>query len=423
MSIFDDPTFRRLYAAQVISLIATGLLTVALGLLAYDLSPDAPARVLGTALAIKMIAYVGMAPVMRAALDRLPRRWVLVGSDLVRLSMVAVLPFVSQTWQIYVLVFALQTASATFTPTFTATIPQILRSADDYTRAVSASRIAYDLEALASPLLAAALLTVIPYSGLFLLTSVGFAVSALLVVGARLPHRVAGVDTSSSFLVRSTQGFRIMLAHKVFRVLLAFNLSAAAATALVLVGSVFYIRTAFGLDATMLAVALGAFGAGSLTGAVGFPRAARLTSPKHIAATGAALCLLTLAAVTVALIVAPTPGALLGCWAVLGLGTSLVNTSAGRIIRDHTDATTIDDVVTAQFSASHAAYLLCYPLTGLLAMVEALWLAPAALGGLAILGGIVAWTQWRRGEHRTDDTVWLHTTARAASEPAAHALR
>ena len=66
------------------------------------------------------------------------------------------------------------------------------------------------------------------------------------------------------------------------------------------------------LDATMLAVALGAFGAGSLTGAVGFPRAARLTSPKHIAATGAALCLLTLAAVTVALIVAPTPGALLG---------------------------------------------------------------------------------------------------------------
>mgnify|MGYP007088727483 CR=1 FL=1 len=53
-----------------------------------------------------------------------------------------------------------------------------------------------------------------------------------------------------------------------------------------------------------------------------------------IAAFAGLAGLLTLAAVTVALIVAPTPGALLGCWAVLGLGTSLANTSAGRIIRE-----------------------------------------------------------------------------------------
>ena len=47
----------------MIALIGTGLATVALGLLAFDLAGDNAGMVLGKALAIKMIAYVGVAPV------------------------------------------------------------------------------------------------------------------------------------------------------------------------------------------------------------------------------------------------------------------------------------------------------------------------------------------------------------------------
>ena len=43
--------------AQVIALIGTGLATVALGLLAYELAGDRAGAVLGTALAIKMSDY------------------------------------------------------------------------------------------------------------------------------------------------------------------------------------------------------------------------------------------------------------------------------------------------------------------------------------------------------------------------------
>jgi len=39
--------FRRLFTAQVVALAGTGLLTVALGLLAYDLAGSAAAAVLG----------------------------------------------------------------------------------------------------------------------------------------------------------------------------------------------------------------------------------------------------------------------------------------------------------------------------------------------------------------------------------------
>ncbi|MGK2854744.1 MAG: hypothetical protein ACSLE3_11700, partial [Microbacteriaceae bacterium] len=76
------PAFRRLFAAQVVALVGTGLLTVALGLLAYDLAGSAAGAVLGTVLAIKMLAYVFIAPIMSVVTERLPRRAVLIGADL-----------------------------------------------------------------------------------------------------------------------------------------------------------------------------------------------------------------------------------------------------------------------------------------------------------------------------------------------------
>ena len=118
LDILSNRTYRHLFAAQVIALVGTGLATVALGLLAFDLAGDDAGMVLGTALAIKMIAYVGVAPVAAAFAERLPRRTMLVTLDLVRAGVALMLPFASQIWQVYVLIFVLQAASAAFTPTF-----------------------------------------------------------------------------------------------------------------------------------------------------------------------------------------------------------------------------------------------------------------------------------------------------------------
>ena len=136
LSPLINRTYRHLFAAQIIALIGTGLLTVALGLLAYDLAGADAGAVLGTALAIKMVAYVGVAPVVSAFADRLPRRAFLVAMDLVRAAIALSLPFVTEVWQIYVLIFVLQSASAAFTPTFQATIPEVLPDEAEYTRAL-----------------------------------------------------------------------------------------------------------------------------------------------------------------------------------------------------------------------------------------------------------------------------------------------
>ena len=75
-------TFRKLFTAQVVALLGTGLLTVALGLLAFDLAGAQAGAVLGTALTIKMLAYVFVAPVMAALVERLPKKLVLVAADM-----------------------------------------------------------------------------------------------------------------------------------------------------------------------------------------------------------------------------------------------------------------------------------------------------------------------------------------------------
>jgi hypothetical protein len=96
LSVLRNRTYRHLFCAQVIALVGTGLMTVALGLLAYRLAGKEAGAVLGTALAIKMIAYVGVAPVVGGFANMLPRRAFLVSMDLLRAAVALALPFVDQ---------------------------------------------------------------------------------------------------------------------------------------------------------------------------------------------------------------------------------------------------------------------------------------------------------------------------------------
>ena len=49
ITVLRNGTYRALVFAQVIALVGTGLLTVALGLLAFEIAGDAAGSVLGTA--------------------------------------------------------------------------------------------------------------------------------------------------------------------------------------------------------------------------------------------------------------------------------------------------------------------------------------------------------------------------------------
>lgn len=391
IEVLGNRTYRHLFSAQVIALIGTGLCTVALGLLAYDIAGVDAGAVLGTALAIKMVAYVGVAPIAAAFAERLPRRAVLVSLDLVRAAVAVFLPFVTEIWQVYLLIFVLQAASAAFTPTFQATIPDVLPDEKDYTRALSLSRLAYDLESVASPLLAAALLTVIGFHSLFAGTVVGFLASAALVISVALPSPKPAERRGT--YDRTTRGLRIFLATPRLRGLLAVDLAVAAAGAMAIVNTVVLVQARLGLSQRATAVALAAFGAGSMLAALALPRALERLSDRTAMLGGAAslvVCLL------VGALLPPSFWPLLVLWLLLGIGYSLAQTPSGRLLRRSSLPEDRPALFAAQFALSHACWLITYPLAGWVGARAGLPFTFVLLGFVAALACLVAFSLWPR---------------------------
>ncbi|MET7475641.1 MFS transporter [Streptomyces sp. NPDC005648] len=393
LAVLRNRTYRHLFAAQVIALVGTGLATVALGLLAYDIAGADAGSVLGTALAIKMAAYVLIAPAIGALAGRLPRRTLMVAADLTRAGVALMLPFVDQVWQVYVLVFLLQSASAAFTPTFQAVIPEVLPEESDYTRALSMSRLAYDLESLFSPALAAALLSVITYNWLFTGTVLGFLASATLVVSVLLPSPTASRAPRTTV----TAGTRLFFTDPRLRALLALDLAVAAASAMVTVNSVVYVRHFLGLSPDAVPLALGAYGAGSMTVALVLPRVLERVPDRTVMLRGALLLGVVfagLAAITAARHGSWRWPALLVVWAAFGAACSMVLTPTGRLIRRSAPPEERAAAFAAQFSLSHGCWLLTYPLAGWLGAEAGLRTAVATLGTIALGAGVAATRLW-----------------------------
>ncbi|WP_406095072.1 MFS transporter [Kitasatospora purpeofusca] len=413
LSVLRNRTYRHLFVAQVVALAGTGLATVALGLLAYDLAGADAGSVLGTALAIKMVAYVGIAPVVAALAHRIPRRRLLVAADLARAGVALALPFVGSVWQVYLLIFVLQAASATFTPAFQSVIPDVLPEERDYTRALSLSRLAYDTETLVSPVLAAALLALVGYRWLFWGTVIGFLASAVLVVSVVLPGAVLAersnpgrADAGSRSVgarsagARSLAGIRLFLSVPRLRALLALDLAVAAGGAMVIVNTVVYVREELGRPAGDVPLALGAYGGGSMLVALLLPRVLDRVADRTVMLPGA----FAIAGLLAALAVVTTAGggawrwpALLALWAGLGAAGSLILTPGGRLLRSAVPPADLPAAFAAQFSLTHVCWLLAYPLAGWLGATTGLPAATVALAVLALASAGLATRTWRTG--------------------------
>lgn len=395
LSILSHRTYRHLFLAQLVALMGTGLLTVALGLLAFELAGADAGQVLGTALAIKMVAYIAIAPVVGAFANGLPRKTFLVAMDLVRAGVALFLPFVTDIWQIYMLIFVLQSASAAFTPTFQASIPDILPDEEQYTKALSLSRLAYDMESLTSPLIAAALLTVITFNGLFAGTAIGFSASAALVVTSGLAIARSVKPIGSSVWSRTSRGIVMYLKTPRLIGLLAVTLSAAAAGAMVIVNTVVIVREDLALSQTVYAVTLGAYGFGSMLVALLISHILHKVSDRTalVVASVSLTTLLGSLAVSSYAVGLQWP-VILGGWFLLGAAYSLCVTPAGRLLKRSSHSDNRTAIFAAQFALSHACWLLAYPLAGWLGATFGMPIAFAGLGLLSLCGLILALSVW-----------------------------
>ncbi len=296
----------------------------------------------------------------------------------------------------YVLILLLQAASAAFTPAFQATVPEVLPAERDYTRALSMSRLAYDLESLFSPALAAALLTLVPYNWLFAGTTVGFAASAALVLSTVLPRPAPAQRTGGAY-ARAAFGARLFRATPRLRALLALDLAVAAGGAMVFVNTVVLVRDGFHQPIGAVSLALAAYGAGSTAAALLLPRVLERAGDRAVmlpAAFGLPAILAAVAAVTAAAPAGWAWPALLAAWALLGAACSAVLTPGGRLIRRSTGDADLPAAFAAQFSLSHGCWLLTYPLAGWLAAGAGMPATAVVLAATALAATVAATALW-----------------------------
>lgn len=363
--------YRRLFQAHLLAILATGIVTVALALIAYDIAGDEAGAALGTALALKMAVNILATPVLGGFMATLPSRARLLRPMAARAVLLLFVPLVDALWQIYVIVVLFQAAAAAFMVTYLATVPELLPDEEDYARAVAKSKIAYDVEGLVSPLVVAAVLAVVDVRQVFLLAALLLAASAMLLLRARFPAPSgAGPGRFGSHLGH----VRRLSTAPDLRGGLALSVAALVVAAMITVNTVVLVKGAFDLDDRAAVIALAAYGAGGV--------AAALVLHRLIAGDAARSLMLGSGALMAGLLMAgafvETYAGLLGLWAALGVATTFAQLPFAALIRRHGARDERQGLYAAHYSVSHATQLVAYLSAGWIAVEGGM--APAFIG-------------------------------------------
>lgn len=360
-SPFSNKTYIKMFFAQIISLVGTGITTIALALLAWKIAGSDAGEVLGIALALKMVAYVVLSPIISTFADKFDRRKWLIFLDISRAFLVLCLPFITQIWHIYVLLFLINAFASGFTPIYQATLSQIIDEEKAYQKALSYSRLAYDLEQLLSPSLAAVLLTFMSFSGLFVLDCITFILSAMLLLFCIFPKGKQTIS-NENFLQNLKFGISAYFKTPRLRAMFAIYIVIASVSAMMITNTVVYVNGYLKMDDTHTAIAFGIAGFGSMMVALFLPKILEKIKISLSLFLGAILAIIGLFASSYM----PNWWGFLLCWFILGVGLSLMSVPSGMIVRMSCRKEDSINYFSANFSLSHFCWLIMYPLSGFL---------------------------------------------------------
>jgi MFS family permease len=165
-----------------------------------------------------------------------------------------------------------------------------------------------------------------------------------------------------------------------------------------MVNTVNYVRDTLGGTQSGVAMLLAANGFGTMLVALSLPRVLDRLDARPVMLAGATTLIAGLAsAVTLSLADAGDWRwvAAIAVWAVIGAGTAAVLTPTGQVLRRSSTPADRPALFAAQFSLSHLAWLLTYPVAGWLAATD-LTTTWTTLAVIATIGIAVAVRMWPR---------------------------
>jgi MFS transporter, NRE family, putaive nickel resistance protein len=377
-TLWRNRNFLLLFAAQIVSLLGSGVTTVGLALFAYQLiGGESATAVIGNALFLRILAFLIFSQPAGVIADRVSRKAILIWADVLRFGLLALFPLITEVWQIYLLIFLINAVTAFFTPTFEASIPEIV-GVKHYVEALSYSRVAVNVKAFAAPALAGLLVALLGVRWVFWFDALTYLVSALLVLMTVMPFVKKAIAplSVSDFLTELTVGTRIILREPSLRRAIVLSFVEALAGAAAIVATVVYIHDVLGSGDTAFALVMAGLGLGSTLAAIALGRAtgrfekdasgrAALHGQRHVwtryalVAGGLILGLLLLPG-----IFKPSIVVFAVMWFLNGAGQSLIGISSSTLLAEHTTEAERGKAYAAHFALTHACWLVTYPAIG-----------------------------------------------------------
>jgi MFS family permease len=317
--LWQHRDFRRLWAAQAVSNVGDWTYALAVATMVAGRAGAAHA------LALLLVAEVAPAAVAGALggplIDRLPRKALMVGSDLLRAAAVATLLFQRPPAlaHVYVVAVSLGLLRALFMPTLQASLPNVVPRS----RLVAANAFiaaTYHIAVMVGPLLGGVLVAAAGPTAAFGLNAGTFLASAALVAGVHLPARESRESASSPWTD--------LVAGVKYSVMTPLVRGVLVVTGLVMLGASIrtpleplFVLGTLGGKAQALGLVGGAWGLGMIFGSVAAPAAAGKWRRERLLGVSAAVVGLCVLAASRAGTLPPVLLLWLGAGAANALGT------------------------------------------------------------------------------------------------------
>ena len=265
--LLHNPSFRRLWIAQVVSQLGDWFNAVAVYALLLDLTGSA--TLVAAMMVVQLLPLALIGPLAGVVVDRMSRRTLMIAADLARAGLFAGLVFVrsaDQIWLAFVLVALGVIATAFFEPARSAMLPDVVPREHLMTaNALSAATWAVMLAVGAS--VGGAITVLIGRDAAFVCNGLSFLASALALRGlhVRESHHTAGGDGA----VRVRDGLAYLRRHPTTLALLSIKGVWAVAGGMMLLLTVFGQRVFPGGNAETAARGIGVLFAARGVGAVG----------------------------------------------------------------------------------------------------------------------------------------------------------
>ncbi|HBB90682.1 MAG TPA: MFS transporter, partial [Bacteroidales bacterium] len=263
-----EKRFAQLYSAQAISLLGDSITWVGIALLAFEFAGDQSARILSIAFTLRVTTFILFGPYAGVLADRIDRKKILYTTHFIRMFLVGCLPFIGNEYQLYLLVFLLNVFNSFFTPAYKASIPQVIKSKENYADALVLSNGTWQVLGMIGPGMAGALAAFIGARQIFFIDAASFIIAAILILALpgtlmvkdQINQKAAPPRGIWSDMIKGT---RLLFSLKPLRFAMMIEWVVALAGTQVLVNTVGLIKGTMGLGDRQYGWIMTAFGIGA----------------------------------------------------------------------------------------------------------------------------------------------------------------